>query len=526
MNGKQNNDSRGEGKFRLPEWLDDGTKRWRMRVGFHFGKKGRRVERPFYWTRPDNNCGVPPPDVQAEAVETQRRWRQLTREWKELGPNLTLCFPDRDWSQPVWCDEEQAKMKVGEAAGIAQALATATAEIEADERAEEQQAIRWVTRNGLDALIAALQAPPEPPVFSRFTTSARREQVIKGIEDRRVTTLAELAPSVQRTMLSSATIRVAVKAYLAALSRRVALKTSRSIDQTTSDTEARRLYGAFGLSANPDNPPLRTTPVTIDDALLSLDKKKLEDFAHFWHEKPEGVKSERTVKNHLEAVRQFLVWCEEQDEYGFHLAAASKRLLTAGTRQREALAFDPENIRKLIVAGGRRVQGYVLFGLCCGYYQMDIAEARVTDLFEVAGTRYVQRFRSKERKVKRGRRPLKVRHYIAPEFAATIDAESGMNASGTLFNTEYGTTVTAASIHDRWQDMQERAGVDLMFSQLRKMGYNGIKRLGKGEGVQMAEFWDGHAKGVSDAYDDGVWPEMNEVERRWADELREHRILA
>lgn len=525
MNGKQNNDHRGEGKFRLPEWLDDGTKRWRMRVGFHFGKKGRRVERPFYWMRPDNNGGVPPPDVQAEAVERQRRWRKLTREWRELAPSLKLCFPDRDWSQPVWCDEEQAKMKVGEAAGVAQALATATTQIEAEERAEEQQAMRWVTRNGLDALVAVLREPTEPPMFSQFATPTHREQVIKRLEDRRITTLAELAPTVQRRMLSSVTIREAFEDYLAELDRRVALRTSHGIDKDTRDTEARRIYGAFGLSSKAGNPLLRTTPVSIDDPLLSLDKKKLADFASFWHELPEGIDSERTVKNHLESVRVFLNWCEEEDEYGFHLPAASRRLLTASDVEREAEAFDPDKLRKLVVAGGRRGQGYILFGLCFGYYQQDIAETRHVELFEVGGVRYVQRCRSKEDKAKRGRRPLKVRHYIPPEFTALIDDESGTNASGTLFNTEHGTILKASSIHDRWQDVQKRAGVDLMFSQLRKIGYNAIKRLGGNGGPQLAEYWDGHAKGTSDSYDDGVWPELNEIERRWADELREHGIL-
>jgi hypothetical protein len=514
-----------ESSFRLPEWLGDGTRRWRMRVGYQFGKNGRRVEKPFYWSRPDNSGGVPPPDVQAEAVEHQLRWRQLSRDWKALSSSLKFCFPERDWSMPVWCDEEQAKMSSGEAAGLAQAMATATSEIESEELNDEQLAVRWVSRNGLEALIASLRQPVTLSKDFQFAVPAYLERASKKIEEGRITAMTGLAPTVRRKLVSSVTLRDAAQVYLAALARRVTLKTTRGIDKTTSDTAARRLYGAFGLSANPEKPPLRKTPVDIDAPLLSLDTRTLEEFSHFWHGMPAGVGSERTVKNHLEAVRQFLVWCEEQLEYGWHLPAASRRLLTAGDRVREAVAFDPANLRKLVAAGGRRGQVLVLFGLCCGYYPADIAEALATDFFEIGGTRYVQRFRSKERKSKRGRRPLKVRHHVAPEFADLIDAERGANASGTLFNTERGTTLTAASINDRWQDVQERAGVDLMFSQLRKLGYNAIKRLGKREGVQMAEFWDGHAKGTSDSYDDGVWPELNEVERLWADELRTHAIL-
>lgn len=511
-------------EFRLPTWLDDGTNRWRMRIGYHFGRSGRRVEKLFYWPGPDNNGGVPPAHVQAEAVEYQRRWRNLTREWKDISHDLNICFPDRDWSQPVWCDDEQAHMKAGEAAAMAQGLARMTAELEREERAEEQQAIRWVSRHGVDALVAALREPSSPP-HSHFATPAHRDRLIQKMEDRRITTLAELAPTVQRTMISSVTIQAAVKDYVAEIDKRMVLKTNRRIDRDTRDTEVRRLYGAFGRSANPAKPPVRETPIKIDAPLLSLDKRKLAEFAEFWHEMPEGVESERTVKNHLEAVRAFLGWCEEQDEYGYHLPTASRRLLTASDVVREAVDFNPETLRKLVAAGGRRGQVFILFGLCCGYYQQDVAETLAKEFFEVDGTRFVQRYRSKEQKAKRGRRPLKVRHYLAPEFAALIDAERGTNASGTLFNTDHGTTLTAGSIHDRWQDIQERAGVDLMFSQLRKLGYNAIKRLGKKEGVQMAEYWDGHAKGVSDAYDDGVWPELNGIERVWADELRGHRVL-
>jgi hypothetical protein len=519
MNDKNNSN------FRLPMWLGDGSHRWRMRIGYHFGKDGRRVEKPFYWPGSDDNGGVPPPDVQAGAVEHQRRWRQLKRDWKELSHSLKVCFPERDWSMPVWCDEEQTKMKAGEAAGIAQAMEAYRSEEEAAEHREQQQAVLWIIRRGLDEVLDALRRPPEPPEFHHSVTSVEKQHVLQRIEDRRITTLAELAPTVERKLLSSTTVRKAIEAYLADLATRVALETSLGIDKTTSDTESRRLYGAFGLSANLKNPPLRDTPIKIDDPLLSLDRERLKKFAMHWHEMPEGINSERTVKNYLNAVRQFLIWCEEQEKYGFHLHIASRRLLTAGAPEREAVDFEPDNIRKLVIAAGRRGQCYMLFGLCFGYYPQDIAETLDNDLFCLDSIRYVQRFRSKEKRRKKGRRPLKVRHYIPPEVAALIDAERGTNSLGTLFNTEHGTILTAASIHDRWQDIQERAGVDLMFSQLRKIGFNAMKRLGNNEGTQMADFWDGHAKGSTDPYDDGIWRAMNEVERLWANELREHKII-
>ena len=63
-------------KFRLPEWLED-TKRWRMRIGYHFSRNGQRVERLFYWPAADNNGGTPQLHVIAEAVQRQKEWRQI-----------------------------------------------------------------------------------------------------------------------------------------------------------------------------------------------------------------------------------------------------------------------------------------------------------------------------------------------------------------------------------------------------------------------------------------------------------------
>ncbi|HEX8339983.1 MAG TPA: hypothetical protein VF624_03650 [Tepidisphaeraceae bacterium] len=156
-------DKNEERNFRLPTWLNDGTNRWRMRIGFHFGKNGRRVEKPFYWSQADDNGGLAPPHVQAEAVEHQQLWRKLKSDWKSLSRSLKRCFPQKDWTMPVWCDDERAKMAAGEAAGIAQAMEMFFTEEEARERQELQQAVTWVMRNGVDKLIAAIRSPSDAP---------------------------------------------------------------------------------------------------------------------------------------------------------------------------------------------------------------------------------------------------------------------------------------------------------------------------------------------------------------------------
>lgn len=117
------------------------------------------------------------------------------------------------------------------------------------------------------------------------------------------------------------TVREAVLKFAAESEKRVGMVTSLGIEDTTNETLIRRLHGAFGQSSNIQNPPLRSTPIDIDAPLVSIDKQRLSEFAHYWHGGPDGINSERTIKNHLEAARQFL-------------SGARNRTSTVGTCQR------------------------------------------------------------------------------------------------------------------------------------------------------------------------------------------------
>lgn len=511
---------------RLPHWYAASC-RWRMSIGFQHAVGGRRQPRPFYWPA-DYNGGTPPPVVIAEAVGRQNDWRRIVCEWPDLKRKLACVMPERDWSLPVWVENDTfAKMDAGERAGIEYGIAMFQAEVDAEEQREAEQAARWFARNGLAAMVNVLRDAFPTPTFSPGFAEHRRAERINRIDAERVTALAELQPVVARVMVRPVTVREAVEVYLTKYANRTTLKTSLGIDERTSDTLAERVRAAFGQSSGADKPPIRETPIAFDAPLSSIDRSKLEAFATYWHTMPAGVRSERTIKNVLEAARSFFTWCGNEPLYGWSLPPDSAALLTAANVARDAMDFDPALLRKIIEEGGRRVQMYALFGLCFGFTQSDIQDTLETEMFTIGEDRFVQRLRSKEPKLKRGTKPIRVRHWITPEFAKLIEAERNVNANGTLFRSERGVPLTADTIGDLWNSARARIDADLPFSQLRKIGGNRIKVLAGGvEGLLMSEFWKAHAlNGVAKSYEDGVWPAMNDVEKLWSAQLRSEGIL-
>jgi hypothetical protein len=74
-----------------------------------------------------------------------------------------------------------------------------------------------------------------------------------------------------------------------------------------------------------------------------------------------------------------------------------------------------------------------------------------------------------------------------------------------------------------WQSAKKRAGIQLQFKQLRKIGGNAIKRLSKS--VEVSKVWKGRSQGVEESYDDGIFEPMNEAQKLWAAQLRADGIL-
>ena len=94
------------------ERLDDGNGSGRrMRIASLWSKTVGTEQSFTSWHEPNDNGGIVPPHVQAEAVQCQLDWRKLEDDWEEVSHFFKSYFPNRDWSLPVWCDDEQAKVK-------------------------------------------------------------------------------------------------------------------------------------------------------------------------------------------------------------------------------------------------------------------------------------------------------------------------------------------------------------------------------------------------------------------------------
>jgi hypothetical protein len=117
-----------------------------------------------------------------------------------------------------------------------------------------------------------------------------------------------------------------------------------------------------------------------------------------------------------------------------------------------------------------------------------------------------------------------VKHWVPPELAALIDAERGENPDGFLFNSERGRVLVPKLVTNIWSNAVDGAGDELSFKQLRKIGFNRIKLHAEGS-REVADLWDGHAAGVTDSYDDGIFAPTIAAQKKFAAELRLAGIL-
>jgi hypothetical protein len=492
---------------RLPRWHAP-SRRWRLTIYHHHGQKD------FYWPGDsDAEATSPPSAVVAAASKVQDQWRQLVADWPVwIRKTMELEQPAKDWSRPVWVDVAKAR---------------AVRDRQPPPIVEEQTKVSnhapaeaTVVLAGIDQLVVVLRQ-------SRQTSAIGASQVdvaIQQPEVMRLQIVADLAPASR--LIEQINVRQAIDKYLAHHQDRVGKKVGDRISQTTYRTIRQNLLGAFGLSTSAEMPPIRTTSIDLSSNLSSLTPDVLTMFASYWHRLPEGIGSSRTVKNWLNEARAFFTWCELKN-HGFTFPKHISKLFTADDVKTPVEAYDPDRILRILAKGrsrGRdRLRLYTVFGLLQGYTQIDCCEIRHDEYFQEDADHFIKRFRSKERRPKRGSRPMKVKHWIAPEQAAIIATHRGINDRGFLFNSEQGTLLTTNAVSQMWKRAVQAARDTLAFKQLRKMGYNAIKRVSRS--TEVAEIWDGHSGGIADHYDDGIFEPVIEAQRLWAEELRQHGIL-
>ena len=417
--------------YRLPTY-HAASNRWRFRIHHHQGQKD------WYWPA-DGDSSTPPPDVIAAAVAVQDRWRELKREWpRGMRAMLELTHPDKDWSSLVWIEVPTVQADID----------FYVQQLRMDAEEEYRAAVRKVISGGMSKFLGsarradAMKLPDELMRILRpeGTADTWFDEALKAREQTRLHMVEGLATT--RAVIHPVTVREAMAAYLAKHRKRTTLKTGDWIKESTFQMLRKTLLSVFGLSCSEMMQPVGgDVPFDLDVPLNTVSDSVLENLARFWHGMPEGVASTRTIRNRLQAAREFFNWCGRRN-YGFKFCKDVAKIFTAEDVETKPKSFDAEQIKRILAQGksrGRlRLKLYVLLGLICGYTQVDCCEIAVCDYLTEDGERYIHRYRSKEARPKRGSRPIRVKHWIPPELAELIDAELASNPKGFLFNSETG----------------------------------------------------------------------------------------
>lgn len=486
--------------YRLPTYSASDN-RWRLRIEHGHGCK------EFRWPAGESKTECPP-QIIAAAVAAQDQFRQIKKDWQQISFAMSCIEPTKDWTKPVWISPDQ----IIAAENFVEATRNKNRQIHQVQTAYSAAAI------GLDSLANTL---------ATLTPGAPHNP--GGLwEADRIALLAQLRPIVARTEAKS--IRAAMTAYLSYHEGRTKLVVGDYISPATFKAMRKTLLAAFGLSSSKEMPVIRkikltqTVDLDLDRPLQLLDRDVLDQFARFWHSMPTG-KSSRTIRNRLKETRAFFAWCAAKQ--WMHFPDDIAKLYTAEDVKTPAVSFDANRIKKILSKansrGGNRLKLYTLLGLLCGYTQADVCRIANREYFEDSGDCYIKRIRTKERRSKRGSRPLAIKHWIAPELAKLIDAERKQNPQGFLFNSESGRVLNVKSVTNIWDDARKAADDKLPYKQLRKMGYNRIKH--HADSLEVAEIWDGHSGGISDHYDDHIFIPVQDAQRKFAEELRDCGIL-
>lgn len=403
--------------YRLPTFHLP-TRRWRLRIEHAHGEK-------TFWWPGQVDATNPPPGVIAAAVAVQDEWRLIREDWFWIKLAMRLTQPDRDWSKPVWMERSKVN-----------AILQIIEQERVQEKSEDiRRTLYSLAVYGVETVAAAAHQPNALALGSEAAAriQSKRPDILARLnadrEGMRLQVLADLKPA--PCLVEHISLRDAIKSYIAYHEGRTKQKAGDVIGKSTFKSLRKCLLHAFGLSAGKEMAQLRSISLQ-EDEVLDLDQKlaglgrdMLDRFARFWHGMPDGLGSSHTVRNRLQGARSFFNWCADRP-FGFTFPQSVARLYTAAKVETPAELFDAARMKRILKQakrrGGTRLKLYVLLGLLLGYTQADICEIRNEEFFREGGEWFIKRFRSKERKPKRGRRPVRIKHWVAPELAAFIEA--------------------------------------------------------------------------------------------------------
>jgi integrase len=331
---------------------------------------------------------------------------------------------------------------------------------------------------------------------------------------------------VEELQPQNVTVEKARARYLAAMRQRLGLMGAKGLKQSTYNTIVASLERAF-IATIGEGEELVLPQTKFIHTINYADISAVINF----HYRKGGV-SERSALNYCRAFQAFLDWMDNQPGLRFHKPKGMDALFKLGKPATDPRVPSFEEVGKLFAAGRNDAERlYVLLGINCGMYEVDISNLTPASLVKHKGESCVWWRRQKTSH----QNTFQTLHWLFPETLKLIEevrAPAG-NAHGRLLLNRQGEPLSEAKEGFRTKEVSrlftgvvKRAGLKgggVSFKSLRKFGSHEVRSQAAGDKDNIARKYLGQAipgvlrDYVRDDFDD-LTAELKRFRQRLIDE--------
>ena len=317
------------------------------------------------------------------------------------------------------------------------------------------------------------------------------------------------------------TMADAKRLYLASLQKRVGLIGSLGLTQWTVDQTTHKLNRALsflpariGFMSQLDYPTLENLIYRIAARPLKLANPTATE-----ETKRRQVKeqvSQRTAIGWISEVKAFLLWCAEEDTINFvpprHASSlfkirpeAEEQVITTITQEQLKLLWQGSiNNKAHNGDNGKRRRLFIMLGLNCGFYGVDIATLKPEHIITGDdGNNYIWKLRRKTRKT--NAKLARTKWYLWKETKELLDEYMPLNVSPNQIRLAFERLVATQKLKR------------ITHSNLRDTGAVFMEKVGSRE---LADTYLAHSRGgVIDSYSHPDWDRLSDALQRFYDEF-------
>jgi hypothetical protein len=441
---------------------------WRKKIG----KASNGQPQQFYFGSDEASAKV-------AALEKMREWDARVAKAKALGI-----------SEPTWATQLEA----------------------AEERAGKRMVERFYERGA--------EPKPTRPGFETFQQiiAADEAEGAKREAERAAFLNWQRAQQTPSDPASGTTIEQAKQLYLSALKRRVGLLGSLGIDSWTYNQTSHKLNRAMEFCEAEYMGQL--TYQTIEQLvykLASRPSKKPNPLASEEVQKAQRKEqvSQRTALGWISEVKAFLLWAADEEAIGWTLPKHVAKLwkIRPEAEEQQIRTVSQEEIAKLREGAinenahkgdkGERRRLYLLLGLNCGFYGVDIATLKPEHIKVEGNDSYIWKLRRKTRKT--NSKLARTKWKLWPETRELLNKYLPLEG------------VTANGVRLAWDRLVKVSGVEVSHSNLRDTGAVYMEKQG---GRELADTYLAHSrKGPIDSYSHPDWDNLSDALDRFYSEV-------